>query len=799
MSLSWDPVYDSQSVAVLLAIAIVALLLWVTPSGTTPYRRRILLLLRGLAAIALVLTLVRPALVQTDNRPTVATLVIAADSSRSMTLASGELSSDSGSQTRWEQQRMLLESLARQLGLNDERLNVALFQYDQTTSSIGGGPVKDLGEWIEPLSQIDPAGNLTDLAGPLQTATDAARTTPLAGVVLFGDGTQTFTPGASGEDDLGSVNIGPMDAAKLIGAMGVPLWTVALGPDSQAGAVRDVAVVSLPETYRMFSGNETEIAFEVAVQGYPGRTIPITLTWVNQNNQSTIAASRTLPASGNRDTVPLRVPLIAPEAGTYRLIVQAESPAGETDTSNDRQLAFVDVRSGGGRVLYLEGTPRLEQMFLRRAVRRFPDLELAYRWIPRDTSSRWPIDLSDDLQPGRYDIVILGDLHSAALGEKQLRTLAEMVNEGTALLTLGGEHAYGPGGYADSPLAQVLPVEMDASVRQSPGPIASEAGAASDATPGQIKKPFRLNVRRPHPITTIVTGDSSWTSLPEMPGANRWTGVRVAPGVQVLLDAGKQLNINTADDQVQPMMVIGEYGQGRVASVAFDSTWTWWRGGANEFHRRYWRQLMLWLLSREETDEDQIRIEMSPRRFIASEGSAFTASVTRAGATPTNADAVSNRVAEIQLEDGTTQNVPAQTTVQQNDQSQLVRISGSVPTGLPPGIHSLKVSIEGTNPMSSTMPFQVIDDTREFIADAPNHALLGRLASATSAAGGESFRADQIEQLAERITDQRRRAQRVVIEKKRLGDDPITGWMLFVLFAGSLSIEWYLRRQWGLA
>lgn len=795
MSLSWDPVYDSQSVAVLLAIAVIALLLWVTPSGTTTFRRRVLLLLRGVAAIALVLTLVRPALVQTDNRPTVATLIIAADSSRSMTLASGELSSVSGSQTRWRQQRELLESLARRLGVTDERLNVSLFQYDQTTSSIGSGPAKDLNELIESFSQIDPEGNLTDLAGPLQTATDAVRTNPLAGVVLFGDGTQTATPGRRASDEPGSDTVNPLDAAKLIGETGVPLWTVALGPDSQAATVRDVAVASLPETYQMFSGNETEIAFEVAAQGYPGRTIPVTLRWVNQDDQSTVAASRTVNIDANQDTAALRVPLIAPEAGTYRLIVQAESPAGETDTSNDRQLAFVDVRSGGGRVLYLEGTPRLEQMFLRRAVRRFPDLELAYRWIPRDTSGRWPIDLSDDLQPGRFDIVILGDLHSAALGDEQLRVLAEMADDGVALLTLGGVHAYGPGGYADSPLAPVLPVEMDASVRQPPGPITKESDAASSSTPGQIGKPFRLKVRRSHPITTIATGDSSWTSLPEMPGANRWPGVRVAPGVQVLLEAENLSGSNRDDGQGQPMMVVGEYGRGRVASVAFDSTWIWWRGGANEFHRRFWRQLMLWLLSREETDENQIRIEMSPRRFIASAGSEFTASVTRAVATPTSSDPI----AEIRLEDGSQQSVPTQTSVQQNGQSEIVRITGSIPADLPPGIHSLQVSTVGAKLLSSTMPFQVIDDTREFIADAPNHALLGRLASVTAAAGGESFRADQIEQLADRITEQRRRAQRVVIEKKRLGDDPITGWLLFALFAGSLSIEWYLRRQWGLA
>ncbi|CAN0445742.1 unnamed protein product [Hapterophycus canaliculatus] len=246
------------------------------------------------------------------------------------------------------------------------------------------------------------------------------------------------------------------------------------------------------------------------------------------------------------------------------------------------------------------------------------------------------------------------------------------------------------------------------------------------------------------------------------------------------------------------MLVVGEYGRGRVASIAFDSTWTWWKGGASEFHRRFWRQTMLWLLSREETDEDNIQLKMSQRRFLASKGSDFVATlITRPSGT--NQSPVS-MTAQIQTEAGETIAIQADTSTQTVGEQTTIRLTGKTPGTIPPGIHTLEVKTQGsTTELSETIAFQVNDDTRELTASLTDHSQLQRLAQATAASGGESFRADQVDELFDRINERQRRAERVVIDKSRLGDDPISGWILFVLFAGALSTEWFLRRKWGLA
>ncbi len=816
MRLSYDPIYESGVTGLVLTILVIALLFLVMPSGVPRRRRRVLLALRGVAAFMLVMAILRPSFVREDNRPAAATLAIAIDTSRSMTLASGDASAGmpdadvvesdgiGGAENRWQQQRRALDALADGLSSLDDNLNVTVSRFDAATERVGGGRAGDLPMSLGVLDTVQPDGRLTDLSSPLDTAVAASRSTPLAGIVLMSDGTQTMQAEAG-------QTIDPISSAKWVAAIGVPLWTVTLGPPAVSNRIRDVAVSSLPETYRMFTGNETEIAYEVQARGYEGTPIELSLIWVSETGQRSTAATRTITPDQDVYRQPMNVPVVAPEPGQYRLIVGARSPAGETNTTNDQQLTFVDVREGGGRVLYLEGTPRLEQRYLRRALRRFPDLELTYRWIPRDTSSRWPIDFSDDLQPGQFDVIILGDLHAAALDNEQLDQIANLVAEGTALLTLGGERAYGPGGYASTPLAKVLPVEMDETLSQRPGQKLSERRPApgsndEDAVlPGQMAGPVTLRVATPHPITRIDIDASQseqdeWVNLPAMPGANRFAGVKVAPGVQVLLE----------DGIAQPMMVVGEYGRGRVASLAFDSTWIWWTSGASEFHRRFWRQLMLWLLAREESVDGELELSMTRRRMSTSENSLFTATrMGGDGATPESA----TWTAELIEESGDVQPLDVSTTKRSGGDRTRTEATGEVTgiaadatganrsDGLSPGLYRLRVQLDnaGSEIASAELPFQVIDDTRELAARNADHALLDRLALITEGAGGESFRADQVAELVGRIATQRRRAERVVIEKWRLGDNPLSGWIVFTLFAGTLCCEWTLRRRWGLA
>ena len=743
--------------AAAIGLGLFGLIVWINPPTDNDGHRRWLILLRTIAAAVLLLAVFRPALFRTDNRPAEAALVVAADVSRSMTLPDGD------GNTRWETQERIWQQLADAIVDLDESLDVRLLLYDGSATAVANPTTKSLEAEI-------PNGDLTDLSAAALAAIQAAEGQPIAGVVLLGDGTQTAPIEGAGAQRV----------VETLNSLGVPLWTVPIGPAGGSPGSREVVVDALPESFQLFAGNEVSIDFQVLTRGLAGIGVPLTLSWVDADGKSTEGATRTDVPAAASDVASVSIPILAPAPGVYRLKVQADQQEGELVTTNNSQIAFVDVRVGVGRILYLEGAARLESTFLQRSLRRFPDLDLTYRWIPSDTASSWPIDLGDDFQPGRYDVYILGDLDSAALGERQLADLAATVSAGAGLVTLGGFRVYEAGGYASTPLADVVPIAMEGG---SPGRGQTRGSSTPDPIPG----PLEIRLARVHPITELGGDDAAkiWEQLSPMLGANRWREPKVAPGVLVLLESPEQ----------EPLLVVGEYGSGRVASLAFDTTYRWWRAGKSEAHRRFWRQLILWLLSREETADDKILIELDSRRFASNSSPEFRASVETVSESATAFDLV----AEVIDESGEVTPV-ASSQDSLGEAASGTRIRGTIPS-LTPGLYRLRVSpVQPSDALvGEEVAFQVIDDSRELAQPMADPVYLRQLAELTSRNGGAAFRPDETDALVETIKRRRRQAETPIVEKFRLGDDPITGWMLFGCFALAISSEWFLRRKWGLA
>jgi uncharacterized membrane protein len=752
-----DPIYGSTWLALLIAVATVALIAGVTPPSENRAHRRLLILLRSIAALAMLSTVFRPALVRTDNRPADATLVVAADTSRSMTLPDGD------GNDRWSTQRESWQQLATGLAGLDQSLSIRLIAYDKTARLIAESDASALD------SQA-PEGELTDLAAAALAAIQSAEGSPIAGVVLMGDGTQTAPIQGTGAQRV----------VETLNSIGVPLWCVPIGPAGGATASRDAAIDALAESYQLFSGNEVAVDFQVHSRGLAGVEIPVRVSWIDATGQTEEVASRRVVPALSGDVQALSIPLTAPPPGTYRLQVEADVQEGELVTVNNRQIAFVEVRDGGGRILYLEGALRSEQLRIRKSLGRFLDLDVTYRWIPPDTASRWPVDLDNWFRPGRFDVYIVGDLDSAALGDRQLQQLADAVAAGAGLVTLGGRQSYGPGGYAESPLADVIPIRMDPSLRRAVDAISSVDAISGDEA-GQLPPPVTIQLARLHPITQLRDDDPGaiWQNLPPQLGANRFLGPKVAPGVQVLLESPDE----------DPLLIVGEYGSGRTAALAFDSTYRWWRSGNKDVHRTFWRQLILWLLDREDTSDEKIQIDLDARRFDFADPPKFRASV--------QSDAPVSLVAEVIDESAAVNEVPVSS---DSAVAGMAAVSGQL-LKLEAGFYRLRVRPENaSSPIAAEeIAFQVIDQSRELARPMADPVYLRQLAQLTAEQGGAAFAPDEIDQLIDTIALRRRQAETPIVEKYRLGDGPLSGWIVFVIFAAALAAEWFLRRRWGIA
>ena len=90
----------------------------------------------------------------------------------------------------------------------------------------------------------------------------------------------------------------------------------------------------------------------------------------------------------------------------------------------------------------------------------------------------------------QYQGIVLGSIEASHFTPDQLRMIADFVNHRAGgLLMLGSHRSFAEGGYAGTPVADVLPVVLDASVADSEGSFFTEvsvattrAGAAHAAT-----------------------------------------------------------------------------------------------------------------------------------------------------------------------------------------------------------------------------------------------------------------------------------------------------------------------------
>ncbi len=147
------------------------------------------------------------------------------------------------------------------------------------------------------------------------------------------------------------------------------------------------------------------------------------------------------------------VPIRGAEEGFNRYRATLEVQPDE-DPRNNVGRAFVQVR-GKPRVLLAEGTPDPTRA-LERALKA-NNLE-----VVRATPSTFPTR-PDELQG--YDAILFHDFPATALSPQQMFTIQSAVRDtGIGFAMIGGENSFLPGGYYETPIAEILPVDLN--VRQ---------------------------------------------------------------------------------------------------------------------------------------------------------------------------------------------------------------------------------------------------------------------------------------------------------------------------------------------
>ncbi len=749
---SWEPV--GHPLVPVAATALLVVLLLLRPHGQRCSRSRWLALagLRLLVILVVLLLLLRPAVVYRSTEYRTAAVLVGVDASRSMQVA------DQGTSSRWQQLAEALRQHQQRLRQLQEHLELYFYTV--------GGPPKPL-DWNDQGLALpqEPQDQESAYGWGLDQLLRRHSGKRLAAVVLLGDGNAR----ARADHQL------PMPAvARRLAQQQVPLYTVTFGRSEAAEQMRDVRIEQLLAPEVVYVKNELVVQVQLRVVGLAQKELPVRLLFETAEGKMEMVDSVTVQAVDEEALLTARLHHVPEHPGTFKLTVQVEPQPGELVTVNNQQSSFVRVQEGGINVLYLEGAYRPEQKFVRRALAPSPNIQLEIVHVPLVEPKRRPDHITQLFQqafePGKYDVYVLGDVDASVFRPEELRRLREAVSRGAGLLMLGGVHSFGPGGWFDTPLADVLPVEMSPLERQNPGePIRRDVHL-----PGPVKlRPTRQGLRSFLALSADPQQNQQlWESLPPLvDGANRFRGIK--SGV-VLLESQRG----------EPILVAGNFGTGRVLAFAADTTWRWVLAGFGRQHARLWRQMLLWLARREELDARGVWVQVEPRRLGVGQQATVTA-----GARNEQGETVADARFSAQLipPEGEPVPLPLRRRGEQ--------VQGQIDPLEVPGDYRVQVQAtapDGKSLGQATARFLVYQRDLELENPAADFPAMQRWASLTPE--GKAFTAAEFSQLIELLEAIPGQLEIETTTRLELWDH----WLVMVVFVSLLGLEWYLRKRWGL-
>jgi hypothetical protein len=554
-----------------LAIGVPALLSYGGVRGKSTRRDRVVLVgLRVAALLVLLVCLFRPKLLLSSAVPHRNYVGVLVDDSRSMRIAdrSGRERAD------FLRDSVIGPGSALLAALKD-RFQVRLFRFGATADRIQDGSTLRFGE------------NETRLGDALEAARREMETLPLSGLVLLTDGADNArTPIA---DELLSLR-----------AKSVPVFTVGIGAERFD---RDIEVRRVESAHALLKGSTLMADVLIRQRGFAGARVPLV---VEDDGRIVATTEVVLPRDG--EVAPVRVQARMNEAGARTLTFRIPLQPGEQVTQNNAEQSVVRVRDARERILYVEGEPRYEMRFIRAAVEADSNVQLVV--LQRTAEGKFlrlNVDGPDELLSGfpttraelfRYRGVLLGSIEASFFSHDQLAMLAEFVSvRGGGLLFLGGRRAFAEGGFAGTPLADVMPVVIEGTAVADSMTLLADL-AVSLTPSGQS-----------HAVAQVAADPEKsaerWRTLPWVTSVNRIR--RVKPGAVTLI-AGKTPRLGRAGEPgeelrgyEQPVLVYQRYGRGLSVALPIQDSWTWHMHAdipvGDMTFTTFWRQLLRWLTS----------------------------------------------------------------------------------------------------------------------------------------------------------------------------------------------------------
>ncbi len=549
------------------------------------YRRWCLLGLRGLVYALAVLLLLEPAIDLRQTSKVQNHVAVLVDTSQTMDLKTDDET------TRIARARQAVEELRplEESSADDHHFDYFTYGEELMPSSRGA---------IAGAEANEPAADLT---GALQSVKQEYEGEDLAGIIIISDGLDTGGIGRRIErgESLDE------STRELLKSLDAPVHTLAAAGDA---GLRDVAVSRVLHDDFAFVHNKLTVDVELQAIGMDTTSIPVTL-----RRDGEILQTRNVQVHPQESTYEVSFEFVPEQIGKEVYTVDVPEYEGEALYENNQHHFVLRVLRDRIRVLQVVGRPSWDQRFMRRLLKRNPNVELISFFIlrtdrnpqlvPQDEMSLIPFP-TDELfrdELGSFDLVIFQNFNFGPYRMGQyLSNIADFVRDGGAFAMVGGDLSFASGGYARTPIESLLPVEL---------PTSRSRSAIMDS---EDFRPELTEAGHQHPITQLAFDPEQnleiWSELPALQGTNVVDGA--TDDATVLAEHPTRRNRG----EPMPVISVAERGEGRVMAMTSDSTWRWsfenvGQGGTPREYQSFWSNAIRWLI--QDPELKLVRLDMN--------------------------------------------------------------------------------------------------------------------------------------------------------------------------------------------
>ncbi len=628
----------------------------------------------------------------------------------------------------------------------------------------GGDPITRVfrfGETLEPTTfrqlteQYEPTQDASRIAQSLQALVDGDQRGELGAVVVVSDGADPALAPA-------------LEGGGLVDRLGVKVHAVSVGGEVE---LDDDSIVELEADRLAFLRQEARVRVAVRSFGRTTERIPVQLRRGAQVVREEVV---TLDEEGYGQ---IEFGFTPERLGRQVYRVTIPIRPGDAVADNNERAFLVRVGREKLRALLVAGQPSWDERFLRSFLERDPAIDLISFFILRTASDLtmaspdelalipFPTDELFSEHLGSFDLVIFQNFDFAPYQMAgYLPGIRDYVRRGGAFAMIGGELSFAGGGYGETAIADILPVQVGAS--------------SSDAVIEGRFRPEPVASFARHPLLELLPNPGqnarAWSELAPLEGANRLEGIR-GDGQVLLQHPTARVNGVPA-----PILVVGTAERGRTLALASDTSYRWGittggQTGDVSAYERFWDRVLRWLTrdpslepARLTTDRERygpgavVSVEgvLRNQRFEPLAGEEVELSiVTEAGDTVVETNATVDRDGHVAV------------TLEGPELAGGYRVVARSPAGA-------IIAEEGF----------VVEAGGDELADP--RARPGWLERLADASGGQFYRAQDAVALRDFDTT---RTRSIGYERSAPFESPL--W--FVVTLSLFASEWVLRRRWG--